>query len=197
MVKTMTQINEKDLPTAKQLASELKRIKYKTNYRQMLFSTFSVIITVVAAAIMISVLVMPVLRVTSASMAPTLMSGDLVICRKRNDFQNGDVVAFYLNNKVLVKRVIGMKGDVIDIREDGTVFVNGDQLNEPYISEKALGECNIDFPFTVPENRIFVMGDDRSVSVDSRSTSVGCIADEFVIGKVVLRIWPIYMFGKV
>lgn len=193
----MEQLNEKDTPTAKQLAAELKRIKYKKDYRKTLLSTFTSVVVAAAIAIVVSTLLLPVLRVTGTSMAPTLMNDDLVICRKRSDFQNGDVVAFYLNNKVLLKRVIGRTGDVIDIKEDGQVFVNGKKLDEPYVSQDSLGECDIDFPYTVPENRIFVMGDNRPTSIDSRSTAVGCIADEFIIGKVVLRIWPIYMFGEI
>ena len=197
MEKKMTQMNEKDIPTTKQLAAELKRIRYKRDYRKTLLNTFTSVAVAAAIAIIVSTLLLPVLRVTGTSMAPTLMNDDLVICKKRSDFQNGDIVAFYLNNKILLKRVIGKAGDSIDIKEDGTVYVNGSKLNETYTSEDALGECDIDFPYTVPENRVFVMGDNRPASIDSRSTAVGCIADEYVIGKVVLRIWPIYMFGKV
>ncbi|MDY4414523.1 MAG: signal peptidase I [Ruminococcus sp.] len=186
----MANFDKNNLPTAEQLSSELKRIRYIKEYRRMLSSTVSSLLVVAAVAVLISMLFLPVLRVTGTSMTPTFMNDELVICNKRSNFKSGDVVAFYFNNKILLKRVIGTAGDVIDIKEDGTVYVNGEILDEPYVNEKAFGECDIKLPYQVPDNRIFVMGDHRSTSVDSRSTSVGCIADEYVIGKVILRIWP-------
>ena len=150
-----------------------------------------------AIAVMISTMIMPVLRVTGTSMTPTLQNDQVIICNKLAECQKGDVVAFYYNNKVLIKRVIGVAGDVIDISGDGVVSVNGEPLDEPYVSELALGECDIELPYQVPDNRIFVMGDHRSVSIDSRSTSVGCVAIENVIGKVLLRVYPIDSFGKI
>lgn len=189
--------NRKDIPTAEQLSAELERIRYKKDYGKMLYNTVSSLIVVAAAAVVISLLLLPVFRVTGTSMTPTMNNNDLLICSKSSNFESGDIVAFYFNNKVLLKRVIGTAGDVIDISEDGTVYVNGEVLDEPYISEKAFGECDIKLPYQVPDNRIFVMGDHRSVSVDSRSASVGCIADEYVIGKVILRLWPLEDFGLV
>lgn len=186
----MANFDKNNLPTAEQLSSELKRIRYKKEYRRMLSSTVSSLLVVAAVAVLISMLFLPVLRVTGTSMTPTFMNDELVICNKRGNFKSGDVVAFYFNNKILLKRVIGTAGDVIDIKEDGTVYVNGEILDEPYVNEKAFGECDIKLPYQVPDNRIFVMGDHRSTSVDSRSTTVGCIADEYIIGKVILRIWP-------
>lgn len=186
----MSDFDKNNLPDAEQLSNEIKRIKYIKEYRRMLSNTVSSLIVVAAVAVLISMLFLPVLRVTGTSMAPTFMNDELVICNKRGNFKSGDVVAFYFNNKILLKRVIGTAGDVIDIKEDGTVYLNGEVLDEPYINEKALGECDIKLPYQVPDNRIFVMGDHRSTSIDSRSTSVGCIADEYIIGKVILRIWP-------
>ncbi len=186
----MSDFDKNNLPDAEQLSNEIKRIRYIKEYRRMLSNTVSSLIVVAAVAVLISMLFLPVLRVTGTSMAPTFMNDELVICNKRGNFKSGDVVAFYFNNKILLKRVIGTAGDVIDIKEDGTVYLNGEVLDEPYVNEKALGECDIKLPYQVPDNRIFVMGDHRSTSIDSRSTSVGCIADEYIIGKVILRIWP-------
>lgn len=186
----MTDIKVPDTPTTEQYAAELKRIRYKKEYWRMLVSTVSSLIVVAAIAVLVSMLFLPVLRVTGSSMTPTLTNDELVICSKRSNFESGDIVAFHLNNKILLKRVIGTAGDVIDIKEDGTVYLNGEELPEPYLNEKALGECDLNLPYQVPENRIFVMGDHRLTSVDSRSTTVGCIADEYIIGKVILRIWP-------
>ena len=186
-----------DLPTAEQLEQELKRLKYRHSFAFTLRSTVASLIVVAAIAVMISTMIMPVLRVTGTSMTPTLQNDQVIICNKLAECQKGDVVAFYYNNKVLIKRVIGVAGDVIDISGDGVVSVNGEPLDEPYVSELALGECDIELPYQVPDNRIFVMGDHRSVSIDSRSTSVGCVAIEKVIGKVLFRVYPIDSFGKI
>lgn len=186
-----------DIPEAEQFLCEMKRLRYKKNFRRTVISTISSLIVVAAIAVLVSMLFLPVLRVTGVSMTPTMNNDELVICSKRSNFECGDIVAFHYNNKILLKRVIGTAGDVIDIKEDGTVYVNGEKLDEPYVSELAFGECDIKLPYQVPDNRIFVMGDHRSVSVDSRSTTVGCIADEYVIGKVIFRIWPWESLGLI
>lgn len=182
-------------PNSRQLQNELRRIRHRRDYRKIIMGTISSLIVVAAIAVLISTLFLPVLRVTGTSMTPTLYNNDFVICSKSGNFKSGDVVAFYYNNKILLKRVIGTAGDIIDIAEDGTVYKNGAILDEPYINEKALGTCDIDLPYQVPENRIFVMGDHRLTSIDSRTASVGCIADEYIIGKVILKIWPLEGFG--
>ncbi len=184
-----------DLPTALQLEQELKILRYRRNFMSTLRSTVASLIVVASIAMIISTMLMPVLRVTGTSMTPTLQNDEVILCSKLSDYKKGDIVAFYYNNKVLLKRVIGVAGDVIDITQDGTVFVNGQKLDEPYVSELALGECDIELPYQVPDNRIFVMGDHRSVSIDSRSTSVGCIAEENVIGRVFMEVWPFDQFG--
>ncbi|MBQ8348975.1 MAG: signal peptidase I [Ruminococcus sp.] len=186
-----------NLPSAEQLEAELKQIKYRKDFRRILRSTISSLLVVAAVAVLVSMLFLPVLRVTGSSMTPTMKNDELIICSKRSNFKQGDIVAFYYNNKILLKRVIGIAGDYINITEDGTVYVNDVKLDEPYVNELALGTCDIEMPYQVPDNRIFVMGDHRSVSIDSRSSTVGCIADEYVIGKVIFRIWPFENIGTV
>ena len=187
----------KELPSAKQLEQELNSVRYRRNFVKILGNTVASLLVVAAAATLIAMLFLPFLRVTGSSMTPTLYNDEMIVCSKRSNFKSGDVVAFYYNNKILLKRVIGTSGDFINITEDGTVYLNGEILDEPYVEDKALGECDIPLPYQVPDNRIFVMGDHRSVSVDSRSVSVGCIADEYVIGKVIFRIWPPEKIGTV
>ena len=178
---------KREIPTAVQLEAELKRVKYRREYGKLLRNTISSLIVVAAIAVLVSMLFLPVLRVTGTSMTPTLQNDELVVCRKRGTFQSGDIIAFYFNNKILLKRVIGVAGDIIDIDDSGTVYVNGEALEEPYLNEKALGECDIELPYQVPDERVFVMGDHRSTSVDSRSTAVGCVAEEAVV-------WPVKQF---
>lgn len=188
---------KRDIPTTEQIDSEVKRIRYRKNYIQTLYNTIASLLVVAAIAVLVSLLFLPVLRVTGTSMTPTLYNDELLICSKRSNFKSGDVIAFYFNNKILLKRVIGTPGDIVDISDDGTVYLNGEVLDEPYVNEKAFGECDIKLPYQVPDNRVFVMGDHRSVSIDSRSTSVGCIADEYVIGKVIFRVWPFEALGSI
>lgn len=184
-----------EIPPTEVLEAEVKRIKSRREYLRVLKSTVSSLIVVAAAAVLISMLFLPVLRVTGTSMTPTLQNNELVVCKKRGSFEKGDVIAFYYNNKILLKRVIGVAGDVIDIKDDGTVLVNGEEIDEPYVDEKALGECDIKLPYQVPDERVFVMGDHRSTSVDSRTKRVGCVAEEAVVGKVVLRVSPLKKLG--
>ena len=187
----------RDLPTLSQLEAELARERYKVRYRKVLRSTIYALIVVAAAAVLIATIWMPVLRIYGSSMDPTLKEGDVVVALKGSDFEARDLVAFYLGNKILVKRCIAYAGQWVDIDEDGNVYVDGQLLEEPYLTEKALGDCNIKLPYQVPENRIFCMGDHRSTSVDSRNTTVGCVAEEQVVGKIVFRAWPFTRLGTV
>ena len=182
-------------PEAAQLEAELHRERYRRRYGRVLRSTIYALITVASAAVLVATLWLPVLQIYGTSMTPTLRDGDIVVSTKSGSFERGDIVAFYYNNKILVKRVIAGAGEWVDIAEDGTVSVNGEILDEPYLEEKALGECDIKLPYQVPEGRIFVMGDHRSVSVDSRNTTIGCIAEEQIVGRLVFRLWPIDGFG--
>ncbi|MBR6418971.1 MAG: signal peptidase I [Oscillospiraceae bacterium] len=184
-----------DVPTTEQLERELKRLRADARFRKALRSTVGSLIVAAAIAVIISTMLLPVLRVTGSSMTPTLQNDEVLLCSKLSEVRRGDIIAFYYNNKVLLKRVIALSGDVVNVTEDGTVYLNGEPLDEPYISEAARGECDITLPYQVPENRVFVMGDHRAVSIDSRSTAVGCVAEENVIGKVFVRILPLRSFS--
>lgn len=184
-------------PTVEQLEAELKREKYKRRYNSVLRSTIYILITVAAIAILVATLWLPVLQVYGNSMTPTLKDGEIIFTVKTSKFEPGDVVAFYYNNKILVKRVIGSSGEWIDIDDDGTVYVNQKELNEPYVKDKTLGECDLDLPYQVPEGRVFVMGDHRSTSIDSRSSSIGCVSQEQIVGKIVFRVWPLNRIGGI
>ncbi|MCF2596770.1 signal peptidase I [Pseudoflavonifractor phocaeensis] len=184
-------------PTLDQMEEEISRLKYRKRYGRALRGTVYSLAVVAAVAILVATLWMPVLQITGASMAPTLVDGQFVVAVKKSEFQTGDITAFYYNNKILIKRVIASAGDWVDISENGDVYVNGVLLEEPYIKEKSLGECNIEFPYQVPDGKVFVMGDDRAVSLDSRTTAVGPVSKEQVLGRVVFRVWPLSAFGRV
>lgn len=185
----------KQVPEIGQLKAELKREKYKIRYMSVMRSTVFTLIVVAAFAVLVATLWMPVLQIYGTSMTPTLDEGQIVVSVKGYEFEPGDLVAFYIGNKLLVKRVIASPGDMVDIHEDGTVFVNGKELDEPYVTEKAFGECDLEFPYQVPESRFFMLGDHRATSVDSRNSTVGCIAKEQIVGKIVFCVWPIANFG--
>ena len=186
-----------EIPSIEQLEAELGREKYRWRFRRVMRSTVYALVTVAAVAVLVATLWVPVLQISGNSMTPTLIGGEVVVSLKGTGFQPGDIVAFYYDNKILVKRVIAGPGDWVDISEDGTVYVNEQELYEPYLVEKALGDCNIELPYQVPESKIFVMGDHRSVSVDSRNSALGCVADDQVVGKLIFRVWPFPVFGPV
>lgn len=191
----MPHTKETSLPTAEQLDMERRRLRYKRRYNRTLRSTVAILIVVAALAVLAATLWMPVLRVYGSSMAPTLHNGEIPVSVKTKDFSSGDIIAFYHGNKLLIKRYIAGSADYVNIDEDGAVSVNGTLLDEPYLAEKAYGEADIEFPYQVPDQRYFVMGDNRSVSIDSRSSIVGCIAGDQIVGKVVFRVWPLSAFG--
>ncbi len=184
-----------DKPSVEQLRKELKRENNKKEYRKVLRNTLIVVIVVAAFAVLVSSFFITVLKVTGDSMTPTLDTGEIVIAQNSSSFESGDLLAFYYNNKVLVKRVIGSPGDWVNIDSNGEVSVNGVVLEEAYASDKSLEPTDITFPYQVPENRWFVLGDHRNVSIDSRSSVVGCVTREQLIGKVIFRVFPFDTFG--
>ena len=182
---------KKEVPELGALQGELKRELYKRRFRRLLRSTVYALIVVAAVAALIATLVLPVLQITGTSMEPSLNDGNIVLLIKTDDLETQQLCAFYYSNKILIKRVIAKPGDYIWLEEDGTVFLNGQPLDEPYLTEKALGECDVTFPYQVPENSYFVMGDRRETSIDSRSSVIGCVSDDQIIGRILLRIWPL------
>lgn len=187
----------KEIPTIEELRSELRRVRYKSRYRSVLRSTIYTLITVAAIAVLVATLWLPVLQIYGNSMTPTLQDGEIIFTVKTSDLEPGDIISFYYNNKILVKRVIAGPGEWVNIDEAGNVYVNNVPLDEPYLDEKAFGDCDIELPYQVPDGKIFVMGDHRSTSVDSRSTAVGCVAQEQIVGKILFRVWPLNCFGPV
>ena len=188
------EVQQLEIPTIDLLEGELKRTRYNRRYRRTLRTTIFSLLLVAAVAVIIAVLLLPVLQISSGSMENTLVDGDMVISLNNGKYKTGDIIGFYYNNVVLIKRVIATSGDWVDIAEDGTVTVNGVVLDEPYVEEKALGECNIKLPYQVPQGKCFVLGDNRTESIDSRNTAVGCISNDVVVGRLLARIWPLKSF---
>lgn len=186
-----------ETPSLEGLYDELERELTRNRLLAALRSTLAILVTVAAVAVLVATLVTPVLQITGSSMTPTLHDGQLVVSLKGGSFDQGDVIAFYYNNKILVKRVIAGPGDWVDIDQYGNVSVNDAALDEPYLTDKSLGECDIDLPYQVPDGRYFVMGDHRATSVDSRSTTIGCVAEEQVVGRIAFKVWPLTELGPV
>nr|WP_018164815.1 signal peptidase I [Streptococcus henryi] len=186
-----------EIPKTSEIEQVYRQASYRKRLMEAIRSTVFMLIVVAAFAVLIAVLFLPILRIYGKSMHGTLDSGDIVLSVKSSNFDTGDVVAFYYNNNILVKRVIAEAGDWVDMDDDGTVYVNEVKLVEPYITEKAYGETDITFPYQVPENRIFVMGDNREVSIDSRNTSIGTVSDEQIVGRLIFKIWPLQEIGTI
>lgn len=184
-----------ELPSVDQLKEELDRERYKARYNRVLRSTVYSLIVVAAVAVLVATIWLPVLQIYGSSMTPTVDEGDIVVSVKGTDFEPGDLVAFYLGNKILVKRCIAGPGSWVNIDKDGNVYVDGSMLDEPYLTEKSMGDCNIVFPYQVPDNRYFCLGDHRATSVDSRNSTVGCVSEEQIVGRIVFRVWPLSGFG--
>lgn len=190
-------MNIENFPSSTEVEKEVEREQYKRRYKRTMRSTIFSLITAAAAAVLVATLWLPVLRIYGSSMEPTLEEGQIVLSVKDNDLEAGDIVAFYYGNKVLLKRYIAGPGSWVQVLEDGTVLVDDVVLEEPYLTDKAYGISDLEYPYQVPEGSYFVMGDQRSVSIDSRHSTVGCISAEQVVGKIVFRVWPMEEFGEV
>lgn len=186
-----------ELPTMEQIQQERKRLQYNKRYSSTLKSTVAVLIVVAALAILVATLWMPVFQIYGTSMSPALQEGEFVIAIKSNDLKTGDICALWYGNKLLVKRVIAGPGSWVDIDKDGNVSVDGKVLDEPYLQEKAFGDCDIELPMQVPDARWFVMGDNRATSADSRNSTVGCISEEYIVGRIEFCIWPLSELGPI
>lgn len=193
----MRKKQKKQIPTVEELKEELQNERHKHRFARVLRNTLYSLIVVAAISILVVTLWMPVFQIYGSSMSPALNEGQIVVALKGSDIKQGDLIAFYMGNKLLIKRVIAGPSDTVVIHEDGTVFVNGKELDEPYLAEKSLGECDIEFPYQVPEARYFLMGDQRKTSVDSRSELVGCVSAEQIVGKIVFVAWPFDTFGPI
>ena len=183
------------IPTTEEVAAERERLAYQSRYKQVLRSTVYTLVVVAAIAALLATLFLPVLQVSGDSMNPTLQDRDVLVLVKTDRLKTGDLCGFYWQNKLLLKRIIALPGDVVALDEDGVVTVNGETLDEPYVDELALGECDIKFPYQVPENRYFVLGDHRTTSIDSRSSVIGWVEKGQILGKVFLRVWPLPVFS--
>ena len=179
------------LPTKKPVEAERKRYRRQKAYNKALGGTIYVLTIVAAVAVLIATLILPVLQIEGTSMEPTLVNGDIVLLTKTTRFTRGELCGFSWNNKLLIKRVIGVPGDWIEIDTNGTVYLNGEMLDEPYAQQLAVGECDLEFPFQVPQEEYFVLGDMRETSIDSRTTLIGCVKKDQIVGKVFFRVWPL------
>ena len=185
------------VPTQAAVEAALSQERFRNRYLRTLRSTVNALIVVAAAAVLVAMLILPVLQIQGSSMTDTLDDRDIVLALRGSKYETGDVIAFYYNNNILIKRVIATSGQWVNITEDGTVYVDNVRINEPYVTEPAFGDCNIELPYQVPEGKIFVMGDHRSTSLDSRNTALGCVSDDVVVGRLLLRVWPLNEMGPV
>ena len=185
------------IPTLAQVMTERQKLAIRGRRRRAAVTfVISFLLTLLGGALVL-LMFLPVLEVSGGSMEPTLQDGDILLLLRPGTIRSGELCGIYAQNRLILKRVIGLPGDVVDMDEGGTVYINGMQLQEPYVSKKAVGTCDLSFPFTVPENSLFVLGDHRETSIDSRSSLIGCVQTSQVMGQVVARIWPPRSIGWV
>lgn len=187
---------EIEIPTLDEVDTERKRIMRGVYYRQALSGTVSVLVVVAAVAVLVATLLLPIFQISGDSMAPALENNDIIVMRKSGSIDRGDIIGFYFQGKTLVKRVVALPGETVLIDGEGNVYVDGELLIEPYVVEKQLGECDLAFPYTVPVGSYFVLSDDRSATNDSRTSVIGAISEEDVIGVTFFRAWPLIRENK-
>ena len=185
-----------EIPSIELLRKELEREESRYHFRRTILTITGILVVAAAITALLATRLFVLLEINGASMAPTLNEGEIVILRQTKDIETGDLVGFYYGGKILLKRAIGSAGDYIDIDEEGNVYVNNEMISEPYLEEKKLGRCELDFPYQVPEGMIFVLGDNRAVSIDSRIKAIGCVEDGQIVGKVAFRAWPFARIGS-
>lgn len=179
------------LPSPEQVSRAYQQDQYRKRYKRAFISTLSVLAVIAAVAVLVSTLFLPVIQVSGNSMEPTLSDGDVLVLLKSKSYERSQLCCISWQNKMLLKRIIGLPGDVVSIDTEGNVTVNGVLLDEPYVSDKTLGECDVTFPCQVPEGKVFVLGDHRSTSIDSRSSEIGCVDQDQIVGFVLFQVWPI------
>ena len=179
------------LPSPEQVSRAYQQDQYRKRYKRAFISTLSVLAVIAAVAVLVSTLFLPVIQVSGNSMEPTLSDGDVLVLLKSKRYERSQLCCISWQNKMLLKRIIGLPGDVVSIDTQGNVTVNGALLDEPYVSDKTLGECDVTFPCQVPEGKVFVLGDHRSTSIDSRSSEIGCVDQDQIVGFVLFQVWTI------
>ena len=180
-----------------------EKVSPEVQARREAYDWIQSLISALLICVLVFVFVIRIMDVNGSSMSPTLINGDKVLVSGLfYEPDRGDIVVFkkdsYNDNKALVKRVIAVVGDVVNIDFDnGIVYVNGEAVEEAYLSVSTNTKLDFIGPQTVPENCLFVMGDNRNASTDSRDKRIGMVDKRVVIGKVLMVVYPFSSFGTV